>query len=264
MFHRLLLAAVVAGLVAPSAAKADFTLSLASGGETATVNLLTGAVKYAGGANGLFDPVIVFPGSGIVDATLNGYTITAVFAQTNAPGSQTGAILNLTGVNVIRNSSTAANGTLSIELTATNYTSPTPQATLSTTYSAAFANNVVFVNAAIKTQLPTVTESSYYDNTNTAFGMGGQGTSVASTSPGSGIALVTHSTGLPSTSGMFSMTDVLSLSGMGTGFSNELTSGSISATVYAPAPTGLILAVTMVPFFGLLRRRLRGMAKPVA
>ena len=46
--------------------------------------------------------------------------------------------------------------------------------------------------------------------------------------------------------------------------SNSLIQGSGTTTVYAPAPSGLILAAIGAPFFGLLVRRLRRAEAPVA
>lgn len=268
MFHRFLFAAVVAGLFAPSAAKADFTLLLSSGGESATVDLNTGTVTYAGGASVSSDFVMVSPGSGsslVLNATLNNYTISAVLAQNNLPGQQSGATLNLTGIYVVRNSLTGDvvsgtalnNSSLGISLTASGYTFPVPQDVLSTTYSASFTPP-----PQGQPLLGNITESAYYDATNTPFGTGGPSTSASSNSGGSGIGGVTLSTALPIGTGSFSMTDTISLSGMGIGSNYELASGSISSTVYAPAPSGLILAATMIPFFGLFRRRMSRMVAP--
>jgi hypothetical protein len=263
-----LLLAIVAVLCAPVAAKADFTLVLASGGETATVDLTSGLIAYAGGATASADPISVITGAGqatVLNAKLNNYVIQAVLAQSNSPGLQTGATLGLTGVNVVRSSSTGDvvsgnalnNGALSISLTATGYTSPNPQKTLSTTYSASFMPTATIAG------LGMVTESSYYDASNTPFGTGGQGSNASSSSGGAAIGGVTIPTALPGGSGTFSMTNKISISGMGVGNDYALASASVSSAVYAPAPSGLILAATIVPFFGILRRRMRQTDTPV-
>jgi hypothetical protein len=63
---------------------------------------------------------------------------------------------------------------------------------------------------------------------------------------------------LPSINGLFSMTNEIQVSGLAVAVNNlPQIQASVDSTVIVPAPAGLILAATALPFVGLLRRRLR-------
>jgi hypothetical protein len=60
----------------------------------------------------------------------------------------------------------------------------------------------------------------------------------------------------------YTLTDSIQISGLLN--DGASVSASVNSTLYAPAPSGLILAASVIPFFGLLRRRLQRIATPVA
>jgi len=255
MFRKFLLTAAVAvaaGLIAPSAARAQFALSL-SNGVAADANQITFGVAPTitgtGNASITGYSYTNVGGVQIVQMTIayEGYTITSQFAETNTPGSQPGSILGMSNTTILNGNATKGN--LTISTSATGYNLPVPQAALNATFSGAY-----FVPGTA-----TATATATYSASNTLFGTGITVTSPTGTSiSGSGTQL------LGQASNTYSLTDTISLKGIGTGLFNEFNGGNVGADVVpTPAPAGLILAATMVPFFGLLRRRLRQMATPV-
>ena len=99
----------------------------------------------------------------------------------------------------------------------------------------------------------TVVLSGTYDSTNTAFGSGVTNSATV-TLPQPAFSQ-TLSSVLGGSTGDYSITNVINVSGLGAG--QTVGNLSIESTVVAPAPAGLILAATALPFVGLLRRRLR-------
>jgi hypothetical protein len=217
MFRRFLMAAIVAGiatLAGPSTSEAAFTLRLTQGATVVTVldggagdsNPVLGAITYIG-------PVGVF--------TIN--VSTGLSKPAIGP-----AAMDLNSVN----SSTAA-GTLTIELTDTDFVGPSPGHTFNV--GGTSQGTAVFEAGRSDLNAPFALS----DSTGAlAFGAGAFS---GSAGLGSGIgnpysltirADITHGSGTRTSS-----------------FNAELTP--------VPAPAGLILAATALPFVGLLRRRLR-------
>jgi len=269
MFRKFLLTAavaVVAGLMAPSAARAAFSLGLADGnaGDTVIVSLTT-TNTYSGsnaGGNYYLSVTVGHTGTtvtGYYDSSTaplgtgvgKGIYITSVFSQTNQPGAQSGATLNMNSTNVT-NEGTKKFGSLLIAISADSYTLPTPQKVLTSTISGNFGAGTGLV-----------TEAAYYDPSNTLFGSGAGTTSVSVSNSTAGSPILGTSPSAPilTTGSPFSMTNGLLLTNLSAGGFYSTTEDS---TVLAPAPSGFILAATMVPFFGLLRRRLRQTVAPVA
>jgi len=280
MFRRFLLsatAAVALGLIVPSSVRADFVLELQSGSNTVYVDLnnnnstfgqVLNNASYT--SNGTISSAAIYlaPGSQgygqggnykvNISLVFDGYDINTVTNITNNPGTQSGATLNLQSTSV-DNDSGGKNNNLTISLTSTSFSLPTPQGTLTSSFGASsiVANgNYSFI---------TVNEGAYYSSSNAAFGESGQSVTATNGAGYSSISNFSESTALSGSNNSYSMTDVLSMSGLSTVKANStiIGSGDIDSTVFAPAPSGLILATTMVPFFALLRRRLRGLANPV-
>jgi len=273
MFRRLLLtptAAVVIALVAPGTSRADFdvTLQVATGTntyDTATFDVsASGQVTVSGNYNpnnlhynpGTFS---VSPGSGnttnlvIVGLSLDGYSIVATSAASNQPGTLTQASLDTSGFGVTNTNvnQKAFGGQNSVTLTISDgpYQNPLGPTTMvsNLTGSIGQGNSGIVLSGG----------ATYKDSNGNVVGSATPASyTLTSNSPGTN----GYSNVINSTNG-FTLTNSITVSGLTTG---ELNNIALSTTLSTPAPSGLILAATMVPFFGLLRRRLRGMVTPIS
>jgi len=270
--------AVVGVLAAPPTSQAAFLLKLESGGQSATIDLAalsTGGPGGPGpGPNG-YTYTFFFKENvdGTTTATFTnlefaGYTISSSTNITNQPGALAGGNLSLNGLTVSRDTGGASANDLKISLTATGYTLPGVQKDLDSNFAAR-------LNTLAQT-IPTVAFQSSFDSTDTAFGAT---TSNTATTAGSNFGPVAPQTpfsavglsALNSSAATYSLTNVVTITGLGFGVPNRLDQGGASSLVTpssgqfstVPAPAGLILIAGAVPFLALLRRR-RAAAPEVA
>jgi hypothetical protein len=197
------------------------------------------------------------------------FAITNGSGLSNNPGTQGGSNLDLSNNSQVNTTFGAAGGTHSIriELSQDGWLAPTGSPlSLSSSAGGSFAY-IQGTNLAAS-QSVLATYQGFLDNTNTLFGQPGAGSTPIQTASASRTSVgttplvfapptsvnVTTPGGTP-----FSMTDVLTLT-----FSLDAGSGQASANVSAsttaavPAPAGIVLALTGVPFLGIgtwLRRR---------
>jgi hypothetical protein len=246
---KFLMAAIVAGIAAlagPATSQAAYELRLSSNGEIATLDLTT--VTTGAGTIGSGTYTGSSSGGGVVTLTgivFQGYTISTNLTFSNSPGSPGLAQLSLSDTSIQRTAALTNNGTLSIAVSATDYSSPTGFTTNNTAFQTLYTPN----NAN-----GTVTLTSHVDLTNSLFGAGNTQSDTATTSFSSPI----NTQALPSINGLFSMTNEIQVSGLAVAVNNlPQIQASVDSTVIVPAPAGLILAATALPFVGLLRRRLR-------
>ena len=250
MFRRkFLMAAIVAGIAAlagPTASQAAFSVTMQSGGSgpfVVTDNLASGTVPSGGYFD--FDLTTTSPNTISIASSqvgnLNGFSFSLI-STSNSPGSPTaGGLVTSSVISLSNNNATAERITL-------------------TFFSDGFA-----IPGAGPLSLSTVITSLIGDLTPADLGAGltqsqiystGSGSTSASTNPAayfqSGTTLITGPVSFTST-GTYSNQLVLSLY-LEAGEDAFLQVGS---RVIAPAPAGLILAATALPFVGLLRRRLR-------
>jgi len=279
MFRKFLLTAVVAvtaALVAPATSQAQFVVTISDGANLATADYITVTVtattakitsaggnlvgllgtdldgakvtgaNFSTGAGGLFlspgnDGATIYGSTSKI--TFEGATFNIVGGGSNYTGTAVVGEIDISLTNLNQNTTTK---TLIASVMETGFLAPTtPFATLQTT-----------VDTLQPQTLPTtVTGSGSYDN----------GVATVSATIPSG------QTGTSATSGSFPLATPYSLSAavslvgtIKTGPSGVLTNtGAETDLIASPAPSGLILAATMVPFFGLLRRRLRQTVAPV-
>lgn len=255
--------AVVGVFAAPTTTQAAFLLQLQSGTQTATIDL--DALSSGGPGGGpnysyafFFKETVEGTTTGVFgNLEFAGYTISAATNVTNTPGSLLGGNLSLNGLTVTRNS--GSEDDLTIALTATGYSLPNPQNMLDSNFGAR-------LNTLAQT-IPLVDFRSSYAAGNNPFG--GDFSNLATTEgsnfgprePQMPFSAVGQSS-LNSSTGTYSLTNVVTITGLGFGVSNRLDQGGVSSLVTpeaVPAPAGLILVVGAVPFLALLRRR-RGAA----
>lgn len=177
------------------------------------------------------------------------YSFFGSFIKTNNPGLQSGAKLSVGNSSLTRVGDQYGDP-LTISVTQTDFTRPSGP-----------GSSVALTGSGDFTYAPnaTATLSATVDLGNNAFATGGDPSQVytASTvlSPVASGTLTPVSQGNFSIGGNFSLTTSMTVSGLGVG--DSVQNLGANGAVYAPAPGGLILAATAVPFFGLLRRRLR-------
>jgi len=281
--------AVVAGLASPMTSKAAFRFHLkleSTGKTTADLDLLTipatnvGAINqgysYSGHSLTDLDPG---PGNLWQSAFFNidyfGYNLQFVIAKTNSPDGDPAQLI-LQSATITRSQRYAANtgaattsgaqfsaANLKFTVSATDYYKPEGDRLLGSHFAGQF-------NMASNALGATAKFTSTYDSQNKLYGIGGSPESYTETnsinnmvgplnsqtafSPG------THWQDVTSGPGTFSLTNTVQLNGMGFGINNTYTGDLLDTGVISPvpAPPGLILAATALPFFGLLRRRLKG------
>jgi len=273
--------AVMATLAPP--AKADFTLTLGSGSDSKTFDLTT----LAAAGNGTTAAGTAYSWSGysydaatqsfiLQDFHFGEYDLTngrasLVTGGTNLPGNVIGE-LDLEAIRIERqNLGGTSNGpagggpppAFTMKLTASGYTVPSAPALLTSQMDGYF-------NLPPPGQPPPNGVATLQSWVDVAGPAGVLGSSVNPLSfdvtqqGGAQSANLTSGT-FTALSNPYSITHQITLSNMGYGVDSRFQQGSISSQVVyvTPAPPGLILAATAVPFGGLLRRRLRK-AAPVA
>lgn len=187
---------------------------------------------------------------GAITATSGGgtYTISLIAGYANTPGTASDSYLQLTSLSVTH-SGTVNQDLLTISITATDFTLPTSPVSLQSKLSGNFANTSATGSAKYE---------SWFDGTNANYGTATAIVSPVFTLFPSGSAGGTYfADGTFANS--FSLTSQVTIKGLSNGRNNAFVSGGISTDVVTatPAPAGLILVATAVPFLGLLRRRFR-------
>jgi len=241
--------AILGGVLAPSAAKADFTLTI----DSTTIDFTSLYTTYqsngtaVGTIDGLFF-VINQNGTNVatLTGTIDGFSIT-FSASTTAPDGNPGQVTN-ESINVKSNGA-ASGANISFTLTSTGFYGIPPDTGVivtNTLVSSSFEGTTSAITGST-----SVTPATGSDPTLATL------TSASSSSTSSEMTL----TGTP-----YTISNTATIYGLGGDPGSDIDQFSLTSTVQmAPAPSGLILAATMVPFFGLLSRRLRQMkAKMVA
>jgi len=269
-------ALAVAFLAMPSAARADFEVLFTNGnGGSILVNDTTGMATASGGAlldgatiNGtavsgtshaftmvggslVISTLTVDPAAAGVggDGNSKGFSITATVADSNSPGSPTVATIDLSSLHIKNQTGVAGNSTLTLKTGDTGFTMPNGA-------SMAMVSTISATAGGLNTHNAFVTFNSYFDNTNAQFGTQ-QGTPTLNPSspggPGTGLAagfsMSANSSGTVNGNppNPYSLTQVL----VGTVWNGDLfTDGSSGTTVFAPAPAGLMLVLSGLPFAG--------------
>jgi hypothetical protein len=254
--------AVVGVLAAPPTSEAAFLLRLESGTQTATIDLAALSTGGPGGASAPSPYTYTFfykeLDSGVTTAVFTnlefaGYTISAATNITNVPGTPLGGNLSLNGLTVSRTA--GSEDDLTISLTATGYNLPGVQRELDSNFGAR-------LNTLASTT-PIIDFRSSFAVGNNAFG--GDISNLATTEGsnfGPRAPQEPYSESLVSSlnanTTAYSLTNVVSITGLGFGVNNRLDQGGVSTLVTpqaVPAPAGLILVAGAVPFLALLRRR---------
>jgi hypothetical protein len=255
--------AVVGVLAAPPTSQAAFLLRLESGGQTATIDL---DALTTGGPGGGSNYTYTFFFKEFAEGTTTGvftnlefagYTISAATNITNTPGNPLGGNLSLNGLTISR--SAGSEDDLTIALTATGYNLPSVQERLDSNFGAR-------LNTLAQT-IPIIDFRSSFAIGNNAFGADitneatTEGSNFGPVAPQTPFSAVGQSS-LNSNTGTYSLTNVVTITGLGFGVNNRLDQGGVSSLVTpqaVPAPAGLVLVAGAVPFLALLRRR-RGAA----
>lgn len=260
-FVMLALVAAVASLLAPMRSEAGFSLTVQQGSTYGTNGSMTfdGQTNIATNPNGT---TTYSPGT----ITVGDYVIMFTIGTTNTPGFQGQASALTLNSLFVTYTGLKPNATpLVITLTATDFTLPVSPVTATSNYSGNFLPGA--------STSASVTLQSFIDTNNAANGTGtaiipnngltfgaGSGASNQSSS-----VTVSYGDGLPPNQvGAFSLTSRITLTNFGTG--DVLQSGSISTSVVAatPAPPGLVLVASALPFAALVRFRRRAVAPVTA
>jgi len=184
-----------------------------------------------------------------------GYTISTASNINDLPGTPLAGNLSLNGLTLRRDAGSADD--LTIALTASGYTQPGLQRSLD-------SNCGARLNTLPQTT-PIIDFRSSYAVGDTPFG---DDTSNTATTAGSNFGpTAPHEpfgtfaqTSLNAGAGTYSLTNVVTVTGLGLGVGNRLDQGGVSTLVRplsAPTPAGLVLVAGVVPFLALLRRRSR-------
>jgi len=188
-----------------------------------------------------------------------------------ATSTQNGAVYDsktvTTGANRVAASNARAlsGDNLAVTLTATDYHLPPSQTVMESRFTGSFDNSAGSTSQAVY--------SSIYDRNNTLFGAVTSLIHSDTLTKGGSLPGETDTPITPAGTSQYSITNKLALtniqtSSLQTGFTKGLNGASVQTTitgpVAAPAPAGLILVAGIVPFIGLLRRRLRAAAPAVA
>jgi hypothetical protein len=222
--------AVAVGLIGAPAAKADFTLSLSSTG-SATQNIdFTSAPS--GTAGGLSWSVNIF-GQEVVSGTYAGFVLSIALSTTSPSTSPVGQV---TQGDITVDSGTAT-APLVIGVSSSGFNAiGTP------TYISESISATSMFGGALSAATTTAAGATSGSGTTNAIG-----TSVDAFIPSNTVAA--------NLVGLITVSDTITVANGGSAPGDTFTfTSDITA---APAPSGLILAATMVPFFGLIRRRLR-------
>jgi len=258
MFRKLFLTAVFAvtvAMVVPTTTKADFILTLTS---TQNATTTVGVIDFSDQAkNKNVSGLTITPDGGgawTVSGKFGGYTVQANSNSFDFGGGT--AQVNDSTLQIINNSNSVSGknkSTLDLNLVQT-FTPTIPNVAV-TAFQSLSGDHVGTGNGSNVKGTTTFTGLSITTLTPATETM---------TSPGGPGQGPTSSATVNATS--VSITNDVLISGLGIGqydnfqFLSEIDSVNTPFIQTTPAPAGLILAATMVPFFGLLRRRLSRMA----
>jgi hypothetical protein len=241
MFRRRFLAgaivAAAAVLFSSATAEAGFQVTFYAGGSSLTVADGQAGVDLDGAANSIIT----------VNQNVGGYLYSVTLSLTNTPGTPLLASLDASGTV----SGTGAT-TFQIVASANGFTNPVSPPDLTA------ISNATFQALAQNTGSYSVSFDSRFDTTNSLV-TAPAGTQIGSGAGGIGASGVValHDVQLGSiTTSPYALNFTLTATTTNTGFNAIDLDGGLQVRP-VPAPAGLILAATALPFVGLLRRRLR-------
>jgi hypothetical protein len=241
MFRRRFLAgaivAAAAVLSSAATAEAGFQVTLYAGASSLTVTDGQVGVDLDGTANSIIT----------VNQNVGGYLYVVTLSLTNSPGTSTLASLGTSGT-VFGTGAT----TFQIVASADGYTSPVSPPDVQA------ISNATFQTIAANTGSYSVSFDSRFDTTNSLVTTP-TGTQIGSGAGGIGASGVIALSDVQTdslTTAPYSLNFTLTATTSCTGFNGLDLDGSLQIRP-VPAPAGLILAATALPFVGLLRRRLR-------
>jgi len=235
-------AAVSLSLVVTATSQAQFTLYLQDGTDQATVTIAGSTVteSVTGGT-----PTFSYGFAGATSTFLavqglqfDSYNISGTIASSDWSGNASFAQLNIQSLTITN--SGPSSSTLSLGIGEGGFLAPVGKTYLQSEVVGTFSQGTG----------ATITGSTAYNYPT--------GVATSTQTINSGFADKTNTSSGFTASSNFSLTDTITVTGI-TGTQN------VGVTLYgeiyaAPAPPGLILAATMVPFIGLFRRRLKLMA----
>jgi hypothetical protein len=257
--YKLLAVAALAGasfLGVPRCARADFDVQFTFGTAVITVDGTTHTASGTGGASPAGATITYGPGSITIQnltvsttATTGGFLIQALSVTSGSPDGSTGlhfsggAFLNQTGV--------AGTSMLQMTVGDTGFNSPSGNPVTLTSDSSATADRANSASAQLAF-------TSYLDNTNTQFGTQQSSPPVSLNLPpgvsGSGNSFPS----VNASTTAYSLTDKTSITLVNLdAFQGIIGDTKVSAPSAAPAPAGIVLALSGLPLLanGLLRQR---------
>ena len=249
------LAALAIAVFAP-ASRADFLVHIQANTGGVTYNLKTGGLSSASTTGSATAGTITDLGGGLYEissSNIGGFSISATFAMSNSPGTNEFATIGAQGVVVKNNNSNPNQTTLLIQTSDTDFTAPTGMTGL-------LMNTVAAQAAANSNTNNSVKLQSWIDTNNTQWGMQQPGSDglvngelylLGPTFSVSGNASV----GVQPFPTPYSMSQTATIN---LAYNNTLFNASFTTSLAAPAPAGLVLALTGVPIIGFgtwLRRR---------
>jgi hypothetical protein len=261
LFLALLAGLAIAGLGSPG--RADFEVMFAYGGASITIDVTTQTATASGGAslsgatitynsaNMVTVSNLVIDPNGTTDSNSNGFSISASISKTNSPGTQNGASISTSGLDILNQTGASGSSTLVVTTGSTGFTAPTANlATLKSTASVS-ADGLNSSNASF-------VFNSYVNSDNSQFG-----TSSGFASPTISLSPVTpggSASGNTSITGNATATpySIVQVGRYTLANGDDFFDGSTGSSVVAPAPNSLLLALSGMPLLGVgawLRRR---------
>jgi hypothetical protein len=251
-FLFLAIAAVAAAVAAPATSRADFTITLSYGSVVMPAIDLTSIATFASNSGTYLGVSYSYNITNIDPGNTDAYQINAVIGSYHFVGNidtYSSAPITVQDTSAIVYTTAVTSNALSVALSYTPFTITAPSA-LSVQDDLTSSNFTAGGTIAGSTAVSPFSATDPGVSINSTVESKASFVGTASSSPISVTNTVTFS-GLSATTG---------LSGVTPGYDEySFTSALTSAT---PAPSGLIIAATMIPFFGLIRRRLQSMAAP--
>jgi hypothetical protein len=228
-----------------STAKADFQVRIDFGSNFVLLDQTTATVSTGGSAT---ESHTFSPGEIDFSVTVGGFKVSASIADSNSPGGPLVASIDLSSLSIQNNTGIAGNSTVTITAGDTGFTLPTgnPSVLKSTASATAAGTNSKDASIAF---------NSYIDTTNAQFGTQ-QGTPTINLDPvHPGASVSDNEFAGVNAVAAYSLTQIEQIT-LANG--DKLTDGSTGTTVFAPAPGGLLLALSGAPLLGIaswIRRR---------
>lgn len=258
MFRKFLLtaaAAVAVAVLAPATSQAQFTVTLSAydattnSVDTATFTVTGNSVSVSsnnGTLNTGYLDVASTTSLIIGGLSFDGYSVSLTGTSSNFPGSSTEATLNITAFAITNNTGSTASP-FTVSISESNFSQPSSG-------SAFLASQTAVTNLQAGSQTSVTGSTSYTSSAPTP---------VAASTPGETLNYSNYDqnpyvySNSFTINGTYTLADNLSIASLAATQTVQITeAGELLAT---PAPSALILAATIVPFFGLLRRRVREM-----